>query len=403
MSSNRHNVLVARTGYGPMLQEELRERWGIASTLIGEDAVAIDERGAVPQYNATIFARQALPQALALGAQDCQQAAHAILRRIEVATQRANRQTGRWTLHAFALDDNAATQHATRLEKQVLALVKSKLAKFYKRYVAPDELLKEDLSPHDFVIQIYVPSLQECWLSIAAFTAGVSPYIGGNLRMRAREGAPSRSARKLEEAFMTFGRLPQVPETAVDLGAAPGGWTFILARRGARVVAVDAADLVLPETKSLMERVTHVRDNGLRYQPERPVDWLVCDMIVAPHETLRVLSHWLEKDWMRHFVVNLKLPKSDAWAAIRQALDLLDRHSCPRMQAMHLYHDRWEITLFGSKDALLDVQSSVAQPDLVRDSVAGRKVKLPARRAQKTGLKPCQTQANPKHQMHQGH
>lgn len=342
-----------------MLTQELMERWRVASTPIGEDAVAIDERRVAPQFQTTIFARQGLPQAIALAAADIAQAAEAIVRRIEVAAQRANRQTGRWTLHAFALDDNAATQHAARLEKQVLASVKTKLARFFKRFVAPDELLKEPLLPNDFVVQIYVPSTSECWLSIATFAAGVSPYIGGNLRMRAREGAPSRSARKLQEAFLTFGRLPQADETAIDLGAAPGGWTFTLARRGVRVVAVDAADLALPATKTLGERVTHVRNNGLHYEPNAPVDWLVCDMIVAPHETLRVLRQWLEKDWMRHFVVNLKLPKTEPWAAIQKALELFEEYRWPRMEARHLYHDRWEITLFGSKEPLAAAQTAV--------------------------------------------
>lgn len=342
---------MARTGYAPLLQEELRDRWGIDSALIGEDAVAVDEKRALPHFQETIFVRQALPQAIAVDVSDLAKAADAVFRRVEVATQRANRQTGRWTMHAFALDDNAATQHAAKLEKAVLTMVKAKLGRFYKRYVAPDEMAREAPGAADFVVQLYVSSTEQAWLSIAAFSSGVSPYIGGNLRMRAREGAPSRSARKLEEAFLALGRFPEPGETAVDLGAAPGGWTFSLARRGASVFAVDAADLALPKTKSLTERVTHVRDNGLRYHPEAAVDWLVCDMIVAPHETLRVLSYWLEKDWMRHFVVNLKLPKSEPWAAIKNALALFERYSWPVMKGRHLFHDRWEITLFGSKEA----------------------------------------------------
>ena len=52
-------------------------------------------------------------------------------------------------------------------------------------------------------------------------------------------GAPSRSAAKLEEALLYFlgdeaERLLRGGMSAVDLGAAPGGWTWILARAWCR-------------------------------------------------------------------------------------------------------------------------------------------------------------------------
>ncbi len=282
-------------------------------------------------------------------AADVAKAIGEIYRRIEVAAQRANRQTGRWTLHAFALEDNAANVLAGKVEKAVLAQVKATLPRLYKRFLPPDELVKGAEKPSDFVVQIYAPTAADLWLSIGSFAAGISPYVGGTLRMRAREGAPSRSARKLEEAFHALGRQPAAGETAVDLGAAPGGWTFSLARRGVSVVAIDALDLALPAGKALAQRVTHIRANGLKYEPPGPVDWLCCDMIVASHETLRVLRRWFEQGWMNHFVVNLKLPKSEPWAAIKEALALLERQGWPVMGARHLFHDRREITLFGSR------------------------------------------------------
>ena len=51
----------------------------------------------------------------------------------------------------------------------------------------------------------------------------------------------SRAEFKIMEAFDAFGI--DVPETAVDIGAAPGGWSLFLARKGAAVIAVDGAEL----------------------------------------------------------------------------------------------------------------------------------------------------------------
>ena len=352
MNTTKANILIARAGFAPLLKEELADRFGLETQTLGDDAVLANSSGkTLPRYHETIFARQFLPLATPLQASDLGKAAMDVLRRLEVTAQRANRQSGRWTLHAFSLDDNAAPPAPGKLEKEVLRLVQQKLPRLWQRYVTPADLAAGEQAPSDFVVQLYFDTATTAWISIGSFAAGISPYTAGNLRMRARADAPSRSARKIEEAFRELGRLPQAGETAVDLGAAPGGWTYALARRGASVTAVDSADLALPETKTFRERVYHVRENGLRFHPAAPVDWLCCDMIVAPHETLRVLHYWLEKKWMKHFIINLKLPRSEPWQSIKAALTLFEQHPWPQMKAKHLFHDRWEITLIGSSIA----------------------------------------------------
>ncbi|HXA14758.1 MAG TPA: SAM-dependent methyltransferase, partial [Opitutaceae bacterium] len=67
--------------------------------------------------------------------------------------------------------------------------------------------------------------------------------LGGQRRMADDEAAPSRSFLKVEEAYGVLGREPQPGETVCDLGAAPGGWSYSAAQRGAQVVAVDNGPL----------------------------------------------------------------------------------------------------------------------------------------------------------------
>ena len=68
--------------------------------------------------------------------------------------------------------------------------------------------------------------------------------------------------------------------SAVDLGAAPGGWTWQLVRRSIRVTAIDNG----PMDRALMDSgvVTHLREDGFRYRPKKPVDWLVCEKVCIP-------------------------------------------------------------------------------------------------------------------------
>ena len=58
---------------------------------------------------------------------------------------------------------------------------------------------------------------------------------------RGRKKIISRSEFKIAEAFEVFGL--EDPKIVIDIGAAPGGWSLFLARRGAAVIAVDSAEL----------------------------------------------------------------------------------------------------------------------------------------------------------------
>ena len=343
------HLALTRPGYANLLVEEFQDRWQLSGTAVGKAAVTFTSKTPMPALDESIFARQYLPMPSFLHGSTLQPAVDFLVKKITVMSKRANRQSGRWTLHTFAIDDDAATKRAIALEKALLAAVKATLPTFYQRHIAADDLAKEAPQSDDILVQVFVASEDELWLSLASFASKVSPYIGGNLRMRERSGAPSRSARKLEEAFVVLGRSPAPDELAVDLGAAPGGWTFTLARHGALVTAVDHGALDLPKNPAISARITHLRKDGLTYKPAQPVDWLCCDMLVGSRETLRILGEWLEQPLMQGFVVNVKLPQAKPWPIIKEALALLQRQDWPVMKIKHLYHDRREVTLMGRR------------------------------------------------------
>ncbi|MCX6110196.1 MAG: hypothetical protein NTZ90_11415 [Proteobacteria bacterium] len=343
------HLVLTRPGYANLLIEEFQDRWQLSGTAVGKAAVTFNCKTPMPALDESIFARQYLPMPSVFQGSELQPAVEFLIKKITVMSKRANRQSGRWTLHTFAVDDDGATKRAIALEKSLLTAIKTSLPTFYQRHIAAADLAKETPQSDDILVQVFVASEEELWLSLASFASTVSPYIGGNLRMRERSGAPSRSARKLEEAFVELGRSPAADELAVDLGAAPGGWTFTLARHGALVTAVDHGSLDLPKNPAISSRVTHLRKDGLTYKPAQPVDWLCCDMLVGSRETLRILGEWLEQQLMQCFVVNVKLPQSKPWPIIMEALDLLQRQGWPVMKIKHLYHDRREVTLMGRR------------------------------------------------------
>ena len=182
------------------------------------------------------------------------------------------------------------------------------------------------------------------------------PLENGIPRLRLPREAPSRSALKLEEGVLRLltpaerQRWLCAGREAVDLGAAPGGWSWQLARRGMRVTAVDHGRL---DAGLLMEYpVTHVSADAFSWRPPGPVDWVVCDVVDKPARTLALMEKWLSRGWARVALFNLKLPMKRRHATVAEALQRLESlalpeqgATTPQVRAAHLYHDREEVTV----------------------------------------------------------
>lgn len=201
------------------------------------------------------------------------------------------------------------------------------------------------------------PRLHLFFLSSAAGWAGVSQpgnssdWPMGIPRLRFPGGAPSRSTLKLEEAFHVFlppderERRLRPGMTAVDLGAAPGGWTWQLVRRGLRVAAIDNGPM--DETLMASGLVEHRREDGFRFRPREPVDWLVCDMVEQPARIAQLVAGWIADGAAKQAIFNLKLPMKKRWAELQRCEALIAETlagSPYRLALKQLYHDREEVT-----------------------------------------------------------
>jgi 23S rRNA (cytidine2498-2'-O)-methyltransferase len=156
---------------------------------------------------------------------------------------------------------------------------------------------------------------------------------------------PSRAARKLAEAFAWLGVAPEPGELCVDLGAAPGGWTWVLLERRARVVAVDPGKL----RPDLLGRrgLTYVAGNAFDFEPEEPADWLFCDMAFRPLEVAKMLARWARQRSATLLVANFKLPMRRKAEIVRELTRVLREGGWKGLRARQLYHDRDEVTVTG--------------------------------------------------------
>ena len=185
-------------------------------------------------------------------------------------------------------------------------------------------------------------------------------WVHGQRRMADDDLAPSRSYLKVEEAYILLGREPAAGETVCDLGAAPGGWSYSAAKRGARVTAVDNGPLKGGAWQHPL--IDHRLEDAFKHEPPglaagaaptgaAGYDWLFCDLVEEPHHVLQhIVGPWLARGWCRRLVVNLKFGRVDPIALLRElhaAESPLVRHA-PGFQVRHLYHDREEFTVVGA-------------------------------------------------------
>jgi 23S rRNA (cytidine2498-2'-O)-methyltransferase len=200
-------------------------------------------------------------------------------------------------------------------------------------------------------LHVFFPQGDKVYLC-AADPALSAPWPQGIPRLKFPREAPSRSTLKLEEAFVSLltedeqRRWLKPGMRAVDLGAAPGGWTYQLVRRSIRVSAIDNG----PMDRGLIDSglVEHLRVDGFRYRPKKAVDWLVCDMVEQPRRIAELIAQWLSAGSCQRVIFNLKLPMKKRYEETQSCLARV-RTAARDVRARQLYHDREEITVFAAR------------------------------------------------------
>lgn len=172
----------------------------------------------------------------------------------------------------------------------------------------------------------------------------VSRFPGGVVTCTEDPRPPSRAYKKLLEAEATLGQSIQAGQTCVDLGGAPGGWTFIAAERGARVLSIDRT----PLREDLLAHpfVTFKNGDAFRYTPESRIDWLLCDVIAFPEKSIELLEQWLLNRWCKNFCVTIKFRGTGDYHHLEKVKEIL-RHSCQDYCLTKLPSNKNEVTACG--------------------------------------------------------
>lgn len=174
---------------------------------------------------------------------------------------------------------------------------------------------------------------------ILASPACSSPWPHGEAEfVENKTEPPGRAYLKLWETFTRLGVAPAPGELCLDLGASPGGWSWVLANLGARVFAVDKADLAPNVTA--MPNVEHCRGSAFGLDPRMigSVDWLFSDVICYPERLLAMVERWLEQGECRRFVCTVKFQGQTDFGIMERF------RAIPGSRLLHLHHNKHELT-----------------------------------------------------------
>lgn len=184
------------------------------------------------------------------------------------------------------------------------------------------------------------------YLGFSLAVHNVSNWAGGTRRFAREEGQVSRAEFKLLEALELFQISLPPYGIALDLGAAPGGWTRVLHNLQQYVTAVDPAELH-PNLKQ-EHTIRHKRITAEAYLAEDPdtFDFIVNDMRQDARDSARLMVQYAPYLYPHGAaLMTFKLPESGRRTVIDHAFNIL-RSVYTIAGARQLFHNRSEITVY---------------------------------------------------------
>jgi 23S rRNA (cytidine2498-2'-O)-methyltransferase len=163
------------------------------------------------------------------------------------------------------------------------------------------------------------------------------PFVDGIIPFEHdRVQPPARAYLKIWEALTLLQDQPAANETVLELGAAPGAWTWALAKTGARINSVDRA--ALENGIDALPNVFHRQCDAFALKPEEEMsDWLCSDLICYPERLIEMIQCWLAHGHCQKYVITIKFQGDTDFTAI----DALQQ--IPDSWLIHLSNNKHEV------------------------------------------------------------
>ena len=170
----------------------------------------------------------------------------------------------------------------------------------------------------------------------------------GGARKYKKDAVISRAEFKLLEALEIFNVQLPAQARALDLGAAPGGWSKVLLDVGAFVTAVDPGVLDAQLQHPNLSYVCATAQRFFAAYHGEPFDIIVNDMKMDMYDSIRIMLdavHLLSPRGV--IIMTLKLTQKQGLSKINKALALLAQ-KYRVVNTRQLFHNRDEVTVLAT-------------------------------------------------------
>lgn len=176
----------------------------------------------------------------------------------------------------------------------------------------------------------------ESLLLASAETSSVLPL--GLAQFQEDKSLPSRAYLKLWELFTLHEPPPLAQQRVIDLGSAPGGWTWVLANLDCQVISVDKAKL--DERLLKRKNVERLKKDAFSLEPETvgAVDVVFSDIICEPQRLYDLTQKWIASGLCKKLICTIKFKGATDFAMIQKFSQI------PGSRLVHLCANKHEIT-----------------------------------------------------------
>jgi 23S rRNA (cytidine2498-2'-O)-methyltransferase len=93
-------------------------------------------------------------------------------------------------------------------------------------------------------------------------------------------------------------------------------------------------------------RLTFRKGDAFQFEPDTPVDWMLCDVIAAPLRSIDVLLRWIQRRLTAHFVVTIKFKGTGDYVLLERLKHALPP-LCHDFRLTRLCANKNEVCAFG--------------------------------------------------------
>jgi len=161
---------------------------------------------------------------------------------------------------------------------------------------------------------------------------------------------PNRAYLKLWELFSVYNMAPQKNPEVLEIGASPGGWSWVLSQHAAIVHTIDRADL--DQKIKNIKHINHKIGDAFKLKPQdyQKCTWFYSDLICTPEKIYETVCYWIKNSEIKNFICTIKFKGACDFEILKKIQNM------PNSKIIHLYQNKNEVTWVKSMDQNLELK-----------------------------------------------